>query len=271
MEDTSYLTYNSNDIDFVNQEVKDCMSDKNEKQPLRIVPDHVAIIMDGNGRWAKSKGQKRTAGHQEGVEAIRRVTKTAAESGVKILTLYAFSTENWKRPPSEISFLMNLPIKFFDRLVPELMANNVRVTTIGSKKRVPSPTQNAINKVIDKTKDNDGMILNFAFNYGSRYEISMAAKRLSQDVLDGKVDVDDIDDKLFDDYLMTHQFSPYSDIDLLIRTSGEQRLSNFLLWQNAYSEFYFSPLNWPDFNEDTFYEILLDYQKRNRRYGGLTS
>lgn len=247
------------------------MSDTQETHELKIIPNHVAIIMDGNGRWAQEKGKKRTEGHQEGMEAIRRVTRSAAKHGVKVLTLYAFSTENWKRPMSEIRFLMNLPIKFFDRFVPELMENNVKVTTVGSKNKVPGPTQKAIDQVTEKTKNNTGMVLNFAFNYGGRYEIAKASKEISQDVLDGHLDLKDIDDQLFEKYLMTNQLSPYSDVDLLIRTSGEQRLSNFLLWQNAYSEFYFSKLNWPDFDDQTFFNVLLDYQKRNRRYGGLIS
>lgn len=245
------------------------MNESNENINLKIIPDHVAIIMDGNGRWAQAKGLKRTDGHQEGMEAIRRITKSASQRGIKVLTLYAFSTENWKRPPQEIKFLMDLPVKFFDRFVPELIENNVKVTMIGSNSRVPSPTRKAIEKVVEKTKDNDGMILNFAFNYGSRSEITEAVKSITKDVVDGKLSANKIDENLIENYLFTNRLGSYSDVDLLIRTSGEQRLSNFLLWQNAYSEFYFSKLNWPDFDDQTFFEILLDYQKRNRRYGGL--
>lgn len=245
------------------------MDDNNEHLKLNIVPDHVAIIMDGNGRWAQAKGLPRTDGHREGMEAIRRITKSASDYGVKVLTLYAFSTENWKRPPQEIKFLMKLPITFFDRFVPELKENNVKVTTIGIDAKVPSPTLRAIKKVEAETKDNDGMILNFAFNYGSRSEMVEAMKAISNDVLKGRIQPNQIDESIIDRYLFTKQLGVYSDVDLLIRTSGEQRLSNFLLWQNAYSEFYFSKLNWPDFDSQTFLNILLDYQKRNRRYGGL--
>lgn len=245
------------------------MNDSNESKKLNIVPNHVAIIMDGNGRWAKAKGLARTDGHYEGMEAIRRITTSASNYGVKVLTLYAFSTENWKRPPQEIKYLMDLPIKFFNRFVPELKENNVKVTTIGTDVKVPSPTLRAIKKVVKETKDNDGMILNFAFNYGSRSELTEAMKAISYDVSEGRIKPNQIDEELVENYLFTKQLGRFSDVDLLIRTSGEQRLSNFLLWQNAYSEFYFSKLNWPDFDSQTFYNILLDYQKRNRRYGGL--
>lgn len=245
------------------------MNEDESAMGLGNVPNHVAIIMDGNGRWAQAKGLKRTEGHQEGMEAIRRITKSASRNGVKVLTLYAFSTENWKRPPLEVKFLMDLPIKFFDRFVPELIENNVKVTTIGLSSRVPSPTQQAIDKVVEQTKDNTGMILNFAFNYGSRNEMTEAIKLIAKDVKDNKLNEQDINEELVEQYLYTKTLAPYSDVDLLIRTSGEQRLSNFLLWQNAYSEFYFSKLNWPDFDDYTFCKILVEYQQRNRRYGGL--
>lgn len=233
------------------------------------VPKHVAIIMDGNGRWAKERGLKRTEGHREGMEAIRRVAHHAANRGVKVLTLYAFSTENWKRPPQEVHYLMKLPVEFFDRFVPELIENNIRVHMMGIEEKVPSSTLKSIHKAMDETKHCTGMVLNFAFNYGGRLEITEAIKTIAQDVLEGQVAVRDIDEELIAQQLFSNDLAPYSDIDLMIRTSGEQRLSNFMLWQNAYSEFYFAEKNWPDFNGELFDQALSNYQQRHRRYGGL--
>ena len=233
------------------------------------VPKHVAIIMDGNGRWAKERGLKRTEGHREGMEAIRRVAHHAANRGVKVLTLYAFSTENWKRPPQEVHYLMKLPVEFFDRFVPELIENNIRVHMMGIEEKVPSSTLKSIHKAMDETKHCTGMVLNFAFNYGGRLEITEAIKSIAQDVLEGQVAVRDIDEELIAQQLFSNDLAPYSDIDLMIRTSGEQRLSNFMLWQNAYSEFYFAEKNWPDFNGELFDQALSSYQQRHRRYGGL--
>lgn len=233
------------------------------------VPSHVAIIMDGNGRWAKIQGKPRKFGHEEGMEAIRRVTMQASNRGVKVLTLYAFSTENWKRPPQEVHFLMQLPIRFFDRFVPELQEKNVKVNMIGSEDKVPSSTKKAINKAMDETKDNTGMVLNFAFNYGGRAEIAKATQALCKKVLNKELSCDDISEELIEEHLFTRSIAPYQDVDLLVRSSGEKRLSNFLLWQNAYSEFYFTDLLWPDFNEEVFDTALLEYQKRQRRYGAV--
>lgn len=233
------------------------------------VPKHVAIIMDGNGRWAKERGLKRTEGHREGMEAIRRVAHHAANRGVKVLTLYAFSTENWKRPPQEVHYLMKLPVEFFDRFVPELIENNIRVHMMGIEEKVPSSTLKSIHKAMDETKHCTGMVLNFAFNYGGRLEITEAIKTIAQDILEGQVAVRDIDEELIAQQLFSNDLAPYSDIDLMIRTSGEQRLSNFMLWQNAYSEFYFVEKNWPDFNGELFDQALSSYQQRHRRYGGL--
>ena len=233
------------------------------------VPKHVAIIMDGNGRWAKERGLKRTEGHREGMEAIRRVAHHAANRGVKVLTLYAFSTENWKRPPQEVHYLMKLPVEFFDRFVPELIENNIRVHMMGIEEKVPSSTLKSIHKAMDETKHCTGMVLNFAFNYGGRLEITEAIIAIAQDVLEGQVALRDIDEELIAQQLFSNDLAPYSDIDLMIRTSGEQRLSNFMLWQNAYSEFYFAEKNWPDFNGELFDQALSSYQQRHRRYGGL--
>lgn len=239
------------------------------KNDERNIPDHVAMIMDGNGRWAEQQNKPRKYGHEEGMEAVRRVTMRASERGIKVLTLYAFSTENWKRPPQEVHFLMQLPIRFFDKFVPELQERNVKVNMIGFEENVPSSTKKAIKKAMDQTKDNTGMILNFAFNYGSRSEIVNATKAISKKVLEGSLKPDDINEQTIEDFLLTESIAPYQDVDLLIRSSGEQRLSNFLLWQNAYSEFYFSNLLWPEFNGDVLDEALLSYKNRKRRYGAL--
>ena len=233
------------------------------------VPEHVAIIMDGNGRWAEQQGKPRKFGHEEGMEAVRRVTKRASERGVKVLTLYAFSTENWKRPPSEVHFLMQLPIRFFDRFVPELQEKNVKVNMIGFEDKVPGSTKKAILKAMEETKDNTGMILNFAFNYGGRSEIVQATKRIAEKVANNEIDFNDINESLVEEHLLTHSLEPFQNVDFLIRSSGEQRLSNFLLWQNAYSEFYFSELLWPEFTGDVLDEALLSYKNRKRRYGAL--
>lgn len=234
-----------------------------------LVPEHVAIIMDGNGRWAEQKGLDRSAGHKEGVEAIRRVTMSASDLGVKVLTLYAFSTENWSRPLKEIQYLMSLPSKFFKRFVPELIENNIKVTVTGFEQKVPDLTKKAIYKAVEDTKDSTGMILNFAFNYGGRAEIVEAVRQISKEVLEGNIKPDKIDEETISNHMLTAPLGDLQDVDYLVRTSGEQRLSNFLLWQNAYSEFYFSAEYWPDFNAELFEKAILEYQHRNRRFGGL--
>lgn len=233
------------------------------------IPNHVAVIMDGNGRWAQEQGLERSEGHAEGVEAIRRITRIANSMGVKVLTLYAFSTENWKRPIKEVQYLMGLPSKFFERFIPELMEENVKVMVTGFEQKVPDFTKRAIFKAIEKTKDNTGMILNFAFNYGGRAEIVEATKEISQAILNGQLKVNQINEELISTYLLTAQLNEYQDVDFLIRSSGEERISNFLLWQNAYSEFYFTDVLWPDFDEEVFKKAIIEYQARNRRYGGV--
>lgn len=230
------------------------------------VPNHVAIIMDGNGRWAEQRGLPRVAGHKEGVKAVMKVVRAANQSKVKILTLYAFSTENWNRPKSEIDFIMKLPKEFLHVYLPELMENNVRVETIGDFDALPAHTQKAVQYAKNKTKDNDGLLLNFALNYGSRYEIMQAIKQIMDDIYGNKVTLDSLNEEMFSKYLYTDGLS---DPDLLIRTSGEKRLSNFLLWQLAYSEFWFTDVLWPDMDENIFNEAIQDYQKRKRRYGGI--
>lgn len=233
------------------------------------IPNHVAIIMDGNGRWAQERGLKRTEGHREGMEAIRRISAHASDRGVKVLTLYAFSTENWKRPPQEIHVLMKLPIEFFKSFIPELIDRNIKVTMMGMERNVPGPTLKAIKGAIEQTQHCTGMILNFAFNYGGRMEIVEAVKSLVTEIQSGDRSRRQIDEQAIERHLFSQQLAPYSDIDLMIRTSGEQRLSNFLLWQNAYSELYFVKHNWPDFDATILDEAIVSYQERHRRYGGL--
>ncbi|MDZ5720305.1 isoprenyl transferase [Bacillus inaquosorum] len=230
------------------------------------IPEHIAIIMDGNGRWAKKRSLPRIAGHHEGMKVVKRTTKLANELGVKVLTLYAFSTENWKRPKMEVDFLMKLPEEFLNTYLPELVEENVQVRIIGDETALPAHTLRAIEKAVEDTAQNDGMILNFALNYGGRTEIVTAAKALAEKVKEGSLDIEDIDESLFSNYLMTESLQ---DPELLIRTSGEIRLSNFMLWQVAYSEFVFTDVLWPDFKEDHFLQALGEYQQRGRRFGGI--
>ncbi|GGF10804.1 isoprenyl transferase [Halobacillus andaensis] len=230
------------------------------------IPKHVAIIMDGNGRWAKNRGMPRIAGHKEGMGVVKKIVRHASDLGVQILTLYAFSTENWKRPKNEVDFLMKLPVDFLGTYLPELIDRNVQVQTIGDVSLLPAHTQKAIKDAIEKTSDNDGLILNFALNYGSRYEMVHAVKEIAENVEKGVISASDVTEEMFTSHLYT---SKLLEPDLLIRTSGEQRLSNFLLWQLAYSEFWFTEVFWPDFDESHFEKALYDYQNRKRRYGGI--
>lgn len=234
--------------------------------PNEEVPAHIAIIMDGNGRWAKKRSLPRVAGHHEGMKTVRKVTKLANELGVSVLTLYAFSTENWKRPKIEVDFLMRLPEEFLTTFLPELIEENVRVEMMGYHQNLPLHTLKAIKKAKEATKDNTGLVLNFALNYGSRAEIVDAVKDIATQVAAGTLDICDINEDLISGGLMTKDLP---EPDLLIRTSGEVRLSNFMLWQLAYTEFWFTETLWPDFNEDSLLEAIENYQKRNRRYGGL--
>lgn len=230
------------------------------------IPNHVAIIMDGNGRWAKSKGLPRIAGHKEGMNNVTKTVRAANKYGVKVLTLYAFSTENWKRPKSEVEFIMKLPKQFLHVYLPEMIENNVQIRTIGEFDALPTYTKEAVQYAVDQTKDNNGLILNLALNYGSRYEIMRAMKNLMKEVESSSLSIDDIDEDLLSSYLYTNGTN---DPDLLIRTSGEKRVSNFLLWQIAYAELWFTDELWPDFDENTFVQALKEYEKRKRRYGGI--
>ena len=241
------------------------MTESIRKKVLKgYIPRHIAIIMDGNGRWAKSKQFPRLSGHKEGINSVREITRISGEIGVKHLTLYTFSTENWNRPKSEVGALMKLLLKTINIEVKELHQNNVRFTTIGNLDQLPESTRNGIQKGIELTKNNTGLNLCLALSYGSRQEIVDAACSIAKDTLDGKIDIKVIDETIFSKKLFT---SSMPDPDLLIRTSGENRLSNFLLWQIAYSEIYVTETFWPDFREKELMEAVLDYQSRERRFG----
>lgn len=228
------------------------------------LPKHVAIIMDGNGRWAQSQGMQRVFGHESGVRSVRDVTEAAAEIGVKYLTLYAFSTENWNRPEPEVNALMQLLVSTTKSELPTLMKNSIRLLTIGDIESLPQQTKDELAEAIEKTKDNTRMTLVLALSYSSKWEITRAVKEIVEQVKQGKIESADISDELIAKHLCTKDMP---DPELLIRTSGECRVSNFLLWQLAYSEFYFTPTLWPDFTKSNFYEALLDYQNRERRFG----
>ncbi|MGX6962585.1 isoprenyl transferase [Vagococcus xieshaowenii] len=233
------------------------------------VPQHIAVIMDGNGRWANNRRLPRVAGHKEGMNNVKKITKKASQLGVKVLTLYAFSTENWRRPDSEVSFLMQLPVDFFDTFVPELIEENVKVQVIGYTDALPAHTKQAVDSAIEQTAHCTGMILNFALNYGSRAEILTGINQLIDEAKSGEL-TEEVTEELFSNYLMTSVLpKAYQDPDLVIRTSGEERISNFLLWQIAYSELYFSKVYWPDFSESHLEEAIGSFQARNRRFGGL--
>ncbi|MFB9329733.1 isoprenyl transferase [Paenibacillus aurantiacus] len=230
------------------------------------IPQHIAIIMDGNGRWAKNRGLPRIAGHHSGMKTVKRITMEADRLGVKYLTLYAFSTENWKRPKAEVEFLMKLPQEFLSIELAELIEKNVQVRMMGHKEDLPPHTLQAVEEAVRQTAGNSGLVLNFALNYGSRKEMMEAVRRIGEDVRDGKLAADELNESHLEQYLLS---SDMPDPDLLIRTSGELRLSNFMLWQLAYSELWFTNVYWPEFSEAHFNEAIREYQRRARRYGGL--
>jgi undecaprenyl diphosphate synthase len=232
------------------------------------IPKHVAIIMDGNGRWAKKRALPRAVGHYEGMQVVRKITRFANELGIQILSLYAFSTENWKRPKSEVDYLMKLPEQFLTTFLPELVEENVKVRVIGHTEQLPEHTRRAVEKAIYETKENTGLILNFALNYGSRAEITCAMQQIAKEVQKGKLAPEAITEELISSYLMTKDLV---DPDLLIRTSGEIRLSNFMLWQLAYTEFWFTDVLWPDFTEQHLLQAIAAFQKRDRRFGGVSA
>lgn len=228
------------------------------------LPAHVAIIMDGNGRWAKNRGLGRGEGHKEGIGSIRRVVEAASKIAVPYLTLYAFSTENWSRPSDEVNGLMDLMVYAIANETDGLKKNNVRIRSIGDMNRLPNHARAALQTCIDETKNGTGLTLVLALSYSSKWELADATRRISGDVLRGVLREDDITEDTLGSYLTTYDIP---DPDLLVRTGGEQRISNFLLWQCAYAEFYFTKTFWPDFGEEDFYKAILDYQTRERRYG----
>lgn len=230
------------------------------------IPKHIAIIMDGNGRWAKSRNLPRSMGHKAGVEAVREIVKECNNLGVKYLTLYVFSTENWKRPKDEVSVLMKLLVKYLRKEFNELNENNVVINHIGDIHKLPELCEKELNIAYENTKNNTGLILNLAINYGGRSEITRAFKLMNRDIKNGILKEDDIDDRTISNYLYTKNMP---DPDLIIRPSGEQRLSNFLLWQCAYSEFWYSDINWPDFKKSDLHKAIYDYQNRDRRFGAI--
>lgn len=235
-----------------------------------VIPQHIGIIMDGNGRWAKQRMQPRVMGHKAGMEALQKVTMEASRLGVKALTVYAFSTENWTRPEKEVQFIMNLPVDFYEHYVPELHANGVKIQMIGDHGRLPEATLDALRRAEQKTCHNEGLILNFALNYGGRAEIISAVKEIVDDVLAHNLRPEQIDETLMADYLLTRSLPELiRDPELIIRTSGEIRLSNFLPWQSAYSEFYFTDVLWPDFDEAGLLTAIEAYNNRQRRFGGV--
>lgn len=230
------------------------------------MPKHIAVIMDGNGRWAKSRGLARTAGHRVGVQALKSLIIALDELGIQYLTVYAFSTENWKRPADEINALMELMVEFIDKEIDYLHEKGVRVNPIGDISHLTGKTYERIVFAREKTKENQHIILNVALNYGGRQEIVRATKAICRDVQEQKLCLDDLDEALFSSYLYT---AGQPDPDLLIRPSGEMRVSNFLLWQIAYSEFWITNVLWPDFGKEHLWQAIWDYQNRDRRYGGL--
>ena len=230
------------------------------------IPAHIAIILDGNGRWAKAKGMPRNYGHAQGSKNVERICEEAYRIGVKYLTVYAFSTENWNRPQDEVDALMNLLRRYMKTCLTTAAKNDMKVRVIGDKTGLDEDIRNRIAELEEATKDNGGLNFQIALNYGSRDEIVRAVRKVSEDVKEGKVKPEDIDEKMFETYLDTHGIP---DPDLMIRTSGELRLSNYLLWQLAYTEFYFTDIPWPDFTKEELSKAIEQYNRRDRRYGGV--
>ncbi|MHC5354037.1 isoprenyl transferase [Myroides sp. LJL115] len=231
---------------------------------LKKLPQHVSIIMDGNGRWAKKQGFLRTIGHENGVKSVRSTIKTCVDLKIPYLTLYAFSTENWSRPKFEIDMLMDLMVRSLKKELPTFMQNNVMLTAMGNLDLLPSKVRKNLAEVMETTKSNTGLTLTLALSYGSRNEMIEAIKNISIKVKNNLISPSDIDESIINEHLYTRSLP---DVDLLIRTSGEQRISNFMLWQIAYAELYFTEVLWPDFSEQEFYKALLTYQNRERRFG----
>jgi undecaprenyl diphosphate synthase len=231
---------------------------------LQKVPQHVAIIMDGNGRWAKGKGMERVFGHKNALTSVRESVAAATEIGVKAVTLYAFSTENWNRPKLEVSALMHLLVTSLKKELPGFQKNEVKINAIGDLKSLPKKAQKVLAEVIDATKENTKIILTFALSYGSREEIVNTIQNISKKVVNNQLTIEEIDENIINSHLYTFNLP---DVDLMIRTSGEQRISNFLLWQMAYAELYFTDILWPDFRKSDFFDAIIEYQNRERRFG----
>lgn len=231
---------------------------------IKNYPKHLAIIMDGNGRWAKKQGMMRIFGHQNAVNAVRQTVEYCAENKIEFLTLYAFSTENWNRPALEVNALMDLLVKYLKKEADSLHKNNIKLNTIGNLERFPKKTVETLQETIEKLKNNTGLTLTLALGYGSRDELLSAVKKIATDVKENTLQVENITDSTFEKYLYTHNLP---DVDLLIRTSGEYRISNFLLWQIAYAELYFTEVLWPDFNKEYLQKAIESYQNRERRFG----
>ncbi|NRY62192.1 isoprenyl transferase [Clostridium beijerinckii] len=231
---------------------------------MNNIPNHIAIIMDGNGRWAKEQNLPRSMGHRAGMESIRRILKESTRLGIKNLTLYAFSTENWARPKDEVGAIMKILVTYLKKELKECHENGVKMNVLGDMTRLPQECQDALEEALEITKNNTKINLNFALNYGGRDEIIRAIKLIGSDIKNGKLNEEDINEELVEKYLYTKGIP---DPDLIIRPSGEQRLSNFLLWQCAYSEFWYSDINWPDFKEENLRKAIADYQNRDRRFG----
>jgi undecaprenyl diphosphate synthase len=237
---------------------------KKEQLDLGLLPEHIAIIMDGNGRWAQKKGNPRVFGHRNAIAAVRDTVEAAAELGIKYLTLYAFSTENWNRPRTEVDALMSLLVTTINKETKTLLDNNVRLNAIGDIDQLPSNVSKQLKSAIKKTQDKTGLCLNLALNYSARWEILEATRKIAHDVNEGKIAIYDLSNEIFASYLSTKDMP---DPELLIRTSGESRISNFLLWQIAYTELYFTPVLWPDFRRENLYEAISNFQCRERRFG----
>jgi undecaprenyl diphosphate synthase len=237
-----------------------------EQLDRNTIPRHIAIIMDGNGRWAKRRGMPRSFGHHAGAETLKKIVRAASDLGVKVLTVYAFSTENWKRPDDEVSYLMNLIEEYLRKNILELQENDVQMHFIGGISKLNPALQQVIRTAEEETAHNTGLVLNLAINYGGRLEITEAVRHIAQDVQQGNVTCEKITEDTISKYLYT---APENDVDLLIRPGADKRVSNFLLWQMAYAEFWFTDLCWPDFTKDTLMEAIISFQGRERRFGGL--
>ncbi len=236
-------------------------------QNLNNMPGHIAIIMDGNGRWAKKRLLPRTMGHREGMKSIKRIVKACMELKIQVLTVFAFSTENWRRPQNEVNYLMDLLIEFLNKEIQELHENDIRIKILGDYSTLPKNCVDSIDHALQLTRKNQKMTFNLAINYGSRTEIIQAVKKIGQEIMDGRIDINTINEEVFSSYLYTDTIP---DPDLLIRTAGELRLSNFLLWQIAYTELWITDVTWPEFTKSHLLQAIAEYQNRDRRFGGLS-